>query len=162
MNLNETPQLFQFETASQTGMKFMPMIVRFHLDLLGLHLSFAQWQALPEGDREKLACFPIIENAQPAPEFGRALQAMLHAHTNANTNANDEVQRFAPDASPAWQNLAAVPDDVIHQARLAGVHAPGVAQWARLTALQRYALCKLSRKPQVHRDFTAAMREFGL
>jgi hypothetical protein len=162
-----TPLLFQFEKASTENMTFMPMIVRFHLDRLGLHLSFAQWQALPDDERRRLACFPVDERtprAQPAPEsdaFEDALAAMLrriyaHAHTDA------QLQRFAPEASPAWQCVAAVPDEVIHQADMACLPAPGVAQWARLALLQRYALCKLSRRPQLHRDFIPAMREFGL
>jgi len=156
MNLNETPLLFQFETASSDNLKFMPMIVRFHLDQLGLRISFAQWQALSYDDRRLLARFPADGNAQTTADFGRALTTMLHTHAQA------EAEPFAPEASPAWQGVTAVPDDVLRQTQLAHLVAPSVTQWAKLAPFQRYVLCKLSRKPEVHRDFVPAMHEFGL
>ncbi|PLZ01718.1 hypothetical protein CY652_14905 [Burkholderia sp. WAC0059] len=157
MGLNEAPLLFRFEVESSENLTFIPMAVRFNLDRFGLRISLDQWQLLPYEDRRLLARFPVDDaDVQIEPNFDHALFEMLRTH------AGVEPEWFSPEASPAWRDTAAVPEGIAHQAGLAGLAAPDVAQWARLTPFQRYVLAKLSRKPKANHDFVPAMREFGL
>ena len=156
MGMSETPLLFGFEVASSENLTFIPMSVRFNLDRFGLRISLAQWQLLPYEDRRLLACFPVGEDTRIEPNFDHALFEMLRTH------ANVEPEWFSPDESPAWRDIAAVPEGVSRQAALAALPVPDVAQWAQLSPFKRYVLAKLSRKPEANHDFVPAMREFGL
>lgn len=156
MGMHEAPLMFRFEETSSENLKFIPMAVRFNLDRFGLRISLSQWQLLPYEDRRLLACFPVDDDAQIEPNFDHALFEMLRTH------ADKEPEWFTPDESPAWRDTTEVPDGIAHQATLAGLAAPAVAQWAALAPFQRYVLAKLSRKPDPNHDFRPAMREFGL
>lgn len=155
MGLNEAPLLFNFEVESSENFTFIPMSVRFNLDRFGLRISLAQWQSLPLEDRKLLARFPVEEDAEIEPNFDHALFEMLRTH------ANVEPEWFTPDEAPAWRRTDSVPADVTHQAGLAGLPTPDVAQWAKLAPFKRYVLAKLSRKPEANHDFVPAMKEFG-
>lgn len=156
MGLNEAPQLFQFEVASSEDLTFIPLCVRYNLDRFGLRISLQQWQLLPYEDRRLLARFPVDDDAGIEPNFDHALFEMLRTH------AGLEPEWFTPEEAPAWRETGAVPGGVAHQAALAGLAAPELAQWARLAPFQRYVLAKLSRKTGANHDFAPAMREFGL
>src|ERR1700744_4703713 len=155
MGLNEPPPLFVFEVESSEDLTYIPMAVRFNLDRFGLRISLAQWQMLPHEDRKLLARFPVEEDASIEPNFDHALFEMLRTH------ANVEPEWFTPEDAPPWRRTNAVPEDVAHQAGLAGLGAPSVARWAELDPFQRYVLVKLSRKPEANHDFVPAMKEFG-
>jgi hypothetical protein len=111
---------------------------------------------LPYEDRKLLARFPVEEDAALEPNFDNALFEMLRTH------AHVEPEWFTPDEAPAWCRTDAVPEGVLRQTTLAGLHAPAVDQWARLDPFRRYVLAKLSRKPEANHDFIPAMKEFGL
>ncbi|ACD15090.1 nitrate reductase associated protein [Paraburkholderia phytofirmans] len=155
MGLNEAPLLFNFEVESSENFTYIPMSVRFNLDRFGLRISLDQWQTLPLEDRKLLARFPVEEDAEIEPNFDHALFEMLRTH------ANIEPEWFTPEEAPAWRRTDSVPEAISHQARLAGLAAPGVAQWAELEPFKRYVLAKLSRKPEANHDFVPAMKEFG-
>jgi hypothetical protein len=143
MGLNEAPLLFDFEVESSEDLTYIPMAVRFNLDRFGLRVSLAQWQMLPHEDRKLLARFPVEEDAAIEPNFDHALFEMLRTHANVE---------------PDWFT----PEDALHQASLASLHAPSADQWAQLDPFKRYVLAKLSRKPEANHDFVPAMKEFGL
>jgi len=155
MGLNEAPLLLDFEVASSENFTYIPMSVRFNLDRFGLRIGLDQWQQLPLEDRKLLARFPVDEDTQIEPNFDHALFEMLRTH------ANVEPEWFTPEEAPAWRRTDSVPDDVAHQAGLAGLGAPSVARWAELDPFRRYVLAKLSRKPEANHDFIPAMKEFG-
>jgi hypothetical protein len=155
MGLNEAPILFNFEVESSENFTYIPMSVRFNLDRFGLRITLAQWQQLPLEDRKLLARFPVEEDVEIEPNFDHALFEMLRTH------ANVEPEWFTPEDAPAWRRTDSVPDGVAKQAQLAGLAAPGVAQWAELAPFKRYVLAKLSRKQEVNHDFIPAMKEFG-
>ncbi|OAJ62731.1 hypothetical protein A6V36_20370 [Paraburkholderia ginsengiterrae] len=155
MGLNEAPLLFNFEVQSSENFTYIPMSVRFNLDRFGLRITLAQWQMLPLEDRKLLARFPVEEDVEIEPNFDHALFEMLRTH------ANIEPEWFTPEDAPAWRRTDSVPDGVSKQAQLAGLVAPGVAQWAELAPFKRYVLAKLSRKQEINHDFVPAMKEFG-
>ncbi|MEI6000272.1 nitrate reductase associated protein [Paraburkholderia bengalensis] len=156
MGLNDAPLLFNFEIESSENLKFIPMVVRFNLDRFGLRISLAQWQMLPHEDRALLARFPVEDDTAIEPNFDHALFEMMRTH------ANVEPEWFTPEDNPAWRDVAAVPETVLHQAQLANLSPPGAEQWARLNPFQRYVLAKLARKRESNHDFVPAMKEFGL
>jgi hypothetical protein len=156
MGLNDAPLLFNFEIESSENLKFIPMVVRFNLDRFGLRISLEQWQMLPHEDRALLARFPVEDDTAIEPNFDHALFEMMRTH------ANVEPEWFTPEDNPAWRDTAVVPENVLNQALLANLAAPGAAQWAQLAPFQRYVLAKLSRKTASNHDFVPAMKEFGL
>ncbi len=159
MALYDAPRLFRFEIESTEDLRFIPLAVRFNLDRFGQRLSLDQWQRLPYDDRVLLARFPVesVESeADIEPNFDLAVREMLRTH------ANDEPETFAPETDPIWVHTDAVPESVIRQSSLCGIGAPSLDRWSELSAFQRYALAKLSRKNDVNHDFVPAMREFGL
>jgi hypothetical protein len=156
MALYDAPRLFRFEIESTEDLRFIPLAVRFNLDRFGQRISLDQWQRLPYADRVLLARFPVENEADIEPNFDLAVREMLQTH------ANDEPETFAPDTDPIWVHTDAVPESVIRQSSLCGIGAPSLDRWSELSAFQRYALAKLSRKNDVNHDFVPAMREFGL
>jgi hypothetical protein len=62
---------------------------------------------------------------------------------------------------PPWAEER-VPHQLTIAATALGVGAPSPAQWRKLSAVQRFALLKLSREGREHRNLGAALREFGL
>ena len=143
MGLNEAPLLFNFEVESSENFTYIPMSVRFNLDRFGLRISLEQWQTLPLEDRKLLARFPVEEDAEIEPNFDHALFEMLRTH------ANIEPEWFTPEEAPglAPHGQRAGRSSRIRRG-LAGLAAPGVAQWAELEPFKRYVLAKLSRKPE--------------
>jgi hypothetical protein len=156
MALYDAPRLFRFEIESTEDLRFIPLAVRFNLDRFGQRVSLDQWQRLPYDDRVLLARFPVENEADIEPNFDHALREMLHTH------ADDKPETFAPETDPIWVHTDAVPESVIRQSSLCGIGAPSLDRWSELSAFQRYALAKLSRKNDVNHDFVPAMREFGL
>ena len=159
MALYDAPRLFRFEIESTEDLRFIPLAVRFNLDRFGQRVSLDQWQRLPYDDRVLLARFPVesVENeADIEPNFDLAVREMLRTH------ASGEPETFAPETDPIWVHADAVPESVIRQSSLCGIGAPSLDRWSELSAFQRYALAKLSRKNDVNHDFVPAMREFGL
>jgi hypothetical protein len=156
MALYDAPRLFRFEIESTENLRFIPLVVRFNLDRFGQRLSLDEWQRLPHEDRALLARFPVESDVEIAPNFDLALREMLRTH------AGSEPESFSPETDPVWVHTDAVPESVIRQSSLCGVGAPSLDRWAALSAFQRYALAKLSRKNEVNHDFVAAMWEFGL
>jgi hypothetical protein len=156
MALYDAPRLFGFELESTENLSFIPLVVRFNLDRFGQIISLAQWRQLPHSDRELLARFPVENDAAIEPNFDRALAEMLRTHADA------APETFVPDSDPIWAHTDVVPETVIRQSSLCGIGSPSLDRWSALSPFQRYALAKLSRKPDVNHDFVPAMREFGL
>jgi hypothetical protein len=157
MGLYDAARLFKFEVESSDNLRFIPLSVRFNLDRFGLRITLDQWQMLPHEDRTLLARFPVEDDAQIEPNFDLAIEEMLRTHADARP---EHIER---DNDPVWVHADAVPEAVVRQSSLCGIGAPSLSRWGELDPFQRYALVKLSRRPdEVNHDFVPAMREFGL
>ena len=65
-----------------------------------------------------------------------------------------------PNGAP-WQQTAAPPEPVVRSAAALGVEL-SASRWARLSELERFALCKLARPGHDHHNLAPALEElFG-
>lgn len=65
------------------------------------------------------------------------------------------------DLAPAWLNSTQVPSVLLAKASALGYEIT-LPRWQALTALQRFALIKLSRSSHENLNFLPALQEFGL
>ena len=147
--------LFAFERDFSGSLRCIPMIVRLKLDLAGVKLTLRQWSQLDRATRERLVTEPCDE-----PEGLDHYRARLIA--DLETQADEPAKLFRPDPSPGWSNSDEVAKSVADWCARLGCAPPSAAQWARLSALQRFALIKLTRPGHDNDNFYPAMIEFGL
>jgi len=167
-----TPQLFAFEVPSSENLAFIPLSVRFHLDRHGLRISLTDWQGLPLEVRMRLASYAVEDEGDEAEELiadigtsepsrnNEAFAAELAAWMIQYVGHPPDTE--TPPLTMPGEDLATVPDGVIHQCTLAGLPPVATNDWVRLSRFQRYALAKLSRKTSANHDFLPALNEFGL
>ncbi len=146
--------LFAFESELEADLTYIPMAVRFKLDKCGIKLSLDDWQLLAKHRRRELLHAPC-EDAPAVADFRRALCSFV------KEAAGCEPPRIATAEHPAWADDD-VPEQVVRATAATGLAAPSPARWRMLTALQRFALVKLSREGRDHRNLGPALREFGL
>lgn len=143
--------LFQFERDFQNDLRCIPMVIRHRLDLCGIKLSLKEWVRLgPEGRVELLA--RAIDEPH---DFAAAVDERVEQCMGA------PPARCPIDPDPPWENTHRLPDDVATKAAAEGVSLTA-EQWANLTPLQRFALCKLARSNHKNENFLPACREFGI
>jgi len=145
---------FQFEADFVESLRCIPMQVRYKLDTCGVKLKLEHWHKFSQGDREQLVTHPCATATEVA-SYREALQTTVQQYFE--TPAKD----LAIDPHPPWEHTEAVPPEVAAQADQFGVIIP-VEQWAALSSLERFALCKLSRPGHENRNFLPALREFNL
>ena len=145
---------FQFEADFVESLRCIPMQVRYKLDTCGVKLKLEHWHQFSQGDREKLVTHPCQTTAEVA-SYRDALQAMVQQHFES------PAKDLAIDPHPPWERTETVPAEVAAQASKFDVVIP-VGQWAALSSLERFALCKLSRPSHENRNFLPALREFNL
>ena len=137
---------FSFER--DPALTFLPLSVRRKLDLAGLKLSLAGWQALPLADRSALV------DADVDDDTSAAFAAALHA---AAARAGVALEPLPSPTGPWPWRAPAVPPTLA--ARLADLRlALDDAAWAALPDEDRYALLKLAgakREPERLRDALA-------
>jgi len=146
------PRIFSFERELYATLDLIPLAVRRKLDLAGVKLSLAGWQALPIADRRALAGATVDDGASVA-----AFAAMLRAGTLCAGAALDPLP---PAGAPRWRSPA-VPAAL--RARLEELGAPlDDGTWAALDDEARYALLTLSEKRREPERLGAALVELGL
>lgn len=150
--------LFDFEQNGGYPLRRIPMIMRMKLDICGLRISLAAWQALRRDEREALVAMPFASDEE-REAFRARLIAMLAPYGDDPEKAVEQVDI---DPSPAWQQEKAVPQDVIDTLNALSLPAITQAQWASLSVLQRFALSKLTRPGHKNAKLLPALREFGL
>jgi hypothetical protein len=149
------PGVFGFEYDFGGSLRCIPMSVRMKLDHSGIKLSLKQWNRIPPPARRELVERPC-SNATETEAYKRYLIALVEAHTRTPVE-------YAPlDAAPPWADAGVVPERISLWARSVGVAPPSSEQWAALSALQRFALFKLTRPGHQNENFLPAMREFSL
>lgn len=146
---------FEFESDFARDFRYIPMVVRFKLDRVGIKLSLKQWTKIGQANRQalaRLACNTLGEVAG----YRRSLVSMVEACSP------EPIVNLPLDSARAWANTAHVPDEVVSQAASVSIDPPTETQWAMLDTLQRFALLKLARSNHDNHNFKPAMREFGL
>ena len=146
--------IFGFESELEKSLACIPMAVRFKLDQCAIKLSLDQWGQFLVADRRALLemrCETELEVA----EFRRAIENLVKATTG------DELRPLDVGTRRPWDDPD-VPVQVTRKTRELGAVPPTGYQWRALTTLQRFALIKLSRDGDHHRNLIAALREFNL
>jgi hypothetical protein len=143
---------FAFESDMERSLRYIPMAVRLKLDKCGVKLSLAQWNALPESERSALLQLPC-ESAAETVDYCQTLCRLVKEVTG------DDPRLIS--VNPLWDG-AEIPDQIADKAMQLGIKTPSSVQWRDLTALQRYALVKLTRAAHDNRNFIPALHEFGL
>ncbi|WP_088891706.1 nitrate reductase associated protein [Leptolyngbya ohadii] len=84
-----------------------------------------------------------------------------HLRQLVQTRSGETPSDLPIDPHPDWQNATQIPESVQAQSESVGVPLT-LEQWASLTAMQRFALIKLSRSQHENKNFLPALREFNL
>lgn len=146
---------FEFEADFvEENVRCIPMIVRFKLDACGIKLKLKEWSKMSVDERENLAAFPC-HTAEQALIYKKYLQEIIHLHTG------ETATEIPVMANPAWSITDELPFPL--QEKLKEFDwTISMAQWVKLTDLQRFALLKLSYPGHENRNFPVAMKEFAL
>jgi hypothetical protein len=145
---------FKFEADFVDSLRCIPMVVRLKLDTCGVKLKLAEWSHFTQTECERLVELPCADSAEVSAYRDYVSQLILQ-HTG------HEASLLAIDPDPAWSNDREIPATVLTKIAEAGLEI-GVAQWANLTQLQRFALIKLTRSSHENNNFLPALREFNL
>jgi hypothetical protein len=149
--------VFNFEQDFADSLRCIPMQIRYNLDACGVKLSLAQWHQLSLRQRQQLLDMPCATSAE--------LQAYRHCLDRwLLTQTGTPVVDLSPDKQATWviaTTASELPQDLATKATQHGVHI-SKEQWQQLTALQRFALLKLSRSGHESHNFLPALVEFGL
>ena len=147
-------RLFGFESELEQNLTYIPLAVRFKLDRCGIKLSLEAWQQLPELSHRELFRMRCHDEEDLA-DFRKALRVLVSEY------AGEEPASMVIAEHPPWAEER-VPDQLARATMALGFAAPSSARWRKLSAVQRFALLKLSREGREHRNLGAALREFGL
>ena len=146
-------QYFKFEEDFvEDNVRCIPMIVRFKLDACGIKLKLTEWCKMSTDQRVLLADLPC-ETPIEVASYREYLRQLVKSITNEN--ATD----LKVDHNPQWAQLAEVPMILIEKVKELNLSL-SLAQWKGLSALERFALIKLSGASHENKNFPKAMREF--
>jgi hypothetical protein len=145
---------FDFEADFVDSLRCIPMSVRLKLDTCGVKLKLAEWNHFTKAECERLVELPCERSAEIAA-YREYLSQLIVAHTS------HEPRMLAIDPTPAWLDCHSIPSSIVDRASTDGVELT-LAQWQKLTPLQRFALIKLTRSSHENNNFVPAMKEFGL
>ena len=148
-------QFFKFEhDFVEDGIRCIPMIVRYKLDVVGIKLKLKEWNFFEESERELLAQLPCGKPYEITC-YRNLVTALIKDKCNSQP-------AFIPvDQNQSWSVIDRVDPMVVAQAEKYN-HCISVQQWAALNTLQRFALLKLCRPGHENRNFRPAMIEFEL
>ena len=147
--------LFDFEADYAKTLCCMPMIVRYKLDACRIKLSLQHWQQLDRATRQRL-----ITEGIDGPGAQRRYRHLLMRAIVHQAKAQP-VRMPTHPADPDWDSTR-LPNRVRQSALDKDLALNGPRTWADLSALQRYALFKLTRPGHQNRNFRLALGEFGL
>jgi hypothetical protein len=143
---------FQFEADFVESLRCIPMQVRFKLDTCGIKLKLTHWHQFSGSDRQSLVDLPCT-TATEVQHYREFLGNLIHQRTG-------ETAKDLPiDPHPDWLDSGGVPASVLEQSATVGISITP-EQWANLSAIQRFALIKLSRSAHENRNFLPAWQEF--
>ena len=148
-------EYFNFEEDFiEKNIRCIPMIVRFKMDKAGIKLKLAEWSKFSTAERIELATKPCGDESE-AKLYHEYLAWLIERYTAK------EATGLAIDQNPGWTERNNVPGSLEEKLRELG-WSISTGQWNGLTDLQRFALLKLCRPGHESKNFSKAMREFGL
>ena len=147
---NSASHCFAFEQDFIGNWRCIPLCVRRKLDLCGVKLKLNHWLLLSKDQRQTLVDWP-----DGADALGQLRQ---HLRDCTRTMADGMAKDLPPVSSAPWQQVEVLPDAVQEAATARGVLL-SLEQWARLSELDRFALCKLARPGHDHHNLDAAFSE---
>jgi hypothetical protein len=153
--MSTSSDIFQFEKDFAGALYCIPMAVRRKLDLCGVKVSLKQWNRFALEEREQMVA-QGCETADEVDDYGRYVMRVIENRTA------EPAKLLARDDGAEWNDTKHAPQRVVDYSIERGVDPPTPAQWAGLTALQRFAIFKLTRPGHSNENFLPAMREFGL
>jgi hypothetical protein len=144
---------FAFEGDTHASLACVPLVVRRKLDLAGLKISLAGWQALSREERLALCHLPVDDPGD--------LAVYREVLTGFASRAGAPLTPLAEGpSSPSQWTLDAVRARVA--AKLGGADDLDAGRLAALTEEERYALFKLADPKREPGKLVAAMTELGL
>ena len=147
---NCSSHCFSFEQDFIGNWRCIPLCVRRKLDLVGIKLKLNHWLALEQPQRQQLVDW------SDAPSEWAGLRQHLRDLTVGM--ADGMVKDLPPAVDAPWQCMDQMPLAIADAADQRGV-ALSVEGWARLSELDRFALCKLARPGHDHHNLDAAFTE---
>lgn len=141
---------FSFEQDFIGNWRCIPLCVRRKLDLVGIKLKLNHWLALEQPQRQQL-----VDWSDAPSEWAGFRQ---HLRDLTVGMADGMVKDLPPAVDAPWQCMDQVPLAIAEAADQRGV-ALSVEGWARLSELDRFALCKLARPGHDHHNLDAAFTE---
>lgn len=151
---DEDVVFFDFEADFVASLRCIPMVVRFKLDLCGVKLTLKGWSRFDHETRSRCAHLPT----RSADEIDRYRDFVCQAIEQAGL----EPALLPAGPEPAWGIVHEVPAQVLEKGAELGLTSYHFTGWRELSALQRFALLKLTRRGHENENFRPAMREFGL
>jgi hypothetical protein len=130
------------------------MAVRMKLDVCGIKLKLAEWNKFTVNERSELIAKPSTE-ATEISAYRKLIQGLVYSNTGS------EATDLSVDEHPAWKVLDQIQPALVEKLNEFGWTLP-IEKWKALSDLQRFALLKLSRPSHENKNFTKAMKEFGL
>lgn len=142
--------LFGFETEYSDDLHFIPIGIRYRLDLAGLKVGLEAWLGIPVPERFYLLEMPMADE--------RDIAAFRERLTRSSA---DCLPTSIACADPAdWTNTLPPPQSVRDACESAGMPIDD-SFWIRLPEPQRYALKKLSLSKRRPDAFRKAWEEFS-
>ena len=147
-------RFFDFEADFVDSLRCIPMVVRLKLDTCGVKLKLAEWNHFNQAECEQLVDLPC-EELDAVSAYKEYVSHLIIQHTN------NQPSLLSVDPHPAWLNENEIPTIVLDKFVEEGFELT-IAQWRRLTSIQRFALIKLTRSQHENSNFLPALREFSL
>lgn len=149
------PFFYRFEEDFvEHGIRCIPMIVRFKLDIAGIKLKLSEWSRFSEAEKQVLAATPCVTTTE-IEAYGDFITALTFKYTG-NLPVLLETENLPP-----WYAGQPLSKELKEKAAEFGQQI-SPENWLQLNNLQRFALLKLCRPGHENRNFPLAMEEFNL
>jgi hypothetical protein len=145
---------FQFETDFVDSLRCIPMQVRYRLDTCGVKLKLHQWNLFTLADRAELVDFAPQTELEIAAYRDLLIELIL-------ARSGEQASLLSIDPEPPWLQESVIPPVLMSKAGAAEINL-SLADWQRISPLQRFALIKLSSASHEQNNFLPALREFKL
>ena len=152
MNTSEPEELrfFAYEEEYREDLRFIPMLLRYKLDLTGRSISLDDWKRLPYDDRRALIDAPIV-GPHERDAFARRIDAAVGSSPAHGATSIVSV------SMAAWSGLE-IPELLAARARENGTPLDATI-WQRLRPFERYALAKLGGGEKKSRNLESVLAE---
>jgi hypothetical protein len=154
--MNPRVEYFRFEQDFlEDNIRCIPMIVRFKLDACGIKLKLKEWSTMAVEERENLANLST-DSTDELNAYREYLEKLILYYTEEKP-----TYLSADQQNSSWLMSDQLPPEL--QRMLSEVKVQiTISQWKELSVLQRYALLKLTRPGHENKNFSKALKEFGL